>query len=286
VTDPDDRGEPASDDAGGEASAAEASASEPLPSDASEPLSPDAAASERPVTASQQPAWVLLTPLLPWIVALPEGNWVLPFVAPLTMYPAFARRVRARRYGAAWTLAMLWAALLSVGVILLVLLRPDLADRGILHGPAYRAEMAEWIRQGVGKEVSPESFVPEHLLHLGAFLALTLVSGGYLGLVLGAFLMAYMSHFVGFFALAVGQPLTGSVVAWVPWSVIRVMAFVLLGTLLARPLLVLERRPSLWFGRREAWLFALAAAGIVTDLVLKTLLAPYWGRLLRQFLPI
>jgi hypothetical protein len=55
------------------------------------------------------------------------------------------------------------------------------------------------------------------------------------------------------------------------------MAFVLLGALLARPLLVRQRWP---FGRRVGWLFALALAGIAADLVLKTLLAPAWGRLL------
>ncbi len=236
-------------------------------------------------TASEHAGWLLLTPLLPWLVALPLGAWLLPLAAPLPLYPAFARRVRQRRYGAAWGLAMLWAALLSVGVIVLVFVRPKLAEQGILHGSAYRVEMSEWIHHGVGKEVSPRRFIPEHLLHLAAFLVLTLVSGGYLGLVLGAFLMAYMSYFVGSFAAAAtSQPLTAGLLAWVPWSVVRVMAFVLLGTLLARPLIVRERRPSQWFGRREAWLFALGAAGIATDLVMKTLLAPWWGTLLRQFL--
>lgn len=279
MTDPGDGRESVSADAG----AAVAAGESPRPSGPDVVAADDSHGAEKAATA-ENPAWVLLTPLLPWLVALPGGNWALPLVAPLTIYPAFARRVKERRYGAAWTLAMLWAALLSVGIIVLVLVRPTLAAAGIVHGPAYRAEMSEWILSGVGKEVSPARFVPEHLLHLAAFMILTLVSAGYLGLVLGAFLMAYMSYFVGAFAAASGQPLTGALAAWVPWSVVRVMAFVLLGALLARPLLVRERRPSLWFGRREAWLFGLAAAGIATDLVVKTLLAPWWGRLLRQFL--
>jgi hypothetical protein len=223
--------------------------------------------------------WVLFTVLLPWLVALPGGGWLLPLAAPLTVYPAFARRVRERRYGAAWGLAMSWAVLLSAGVIALVLLRPALAARGILHGPVYRDEMFHWIFTGVGKETTPARFVPEHLLHLAAFLVLTLVSAGYLGLVLGAFLTAYMSYFVGSFAAAASNPLVGSLAAWVPWSVIRVMAFVLLGALVARPMLVHQRWP---FRRREGWLFAIAAAGVVADLVLKTLLAPWWGHLLRS----
>jgi hypothetical protein len=230
------------------------------------------------VDAEARPAsaiWVALTPLLPWLVVLPGGPWALPLLAPLTVYPAFARRVRQRRYGAAWALAMLWAALLSVGVIVLVVVRPRIAGQGILHGVAYRDEMFGWIGSGTGKEVTPSRFLPEHLLHLSAFLLLTAVSGGYLGLVLGALLMGYMSYFVGSFAVTSGEPLLGSLAAWVPWSVVRVMAFVLLGALLARPLLVRQRWP---FARREAWLFALGLAGIAADLVLKTLLAPSWGR--------
>jgi hypothetical protein len=211
-------------------------------------------------------------------VALPWGSWALPLVAPLPLYAGFARRVRERRYGAAWSLAMLWAALLSVGVIALVLATPTLAAKGILHGPAYRSEMLQWITTGEGKESSPERFIPEHVLHLAVFLLLTVASAGYLGLVLGAFLMAYMSYFVGSFAAASSQPLVGGLAAWVPWSVVRVMAFVLFGALLARPMLVRQAWP---FRRREAWLFGVALAGIATDILLKTLIAPAWGHLLR-----
>lgn len=225
--------------------------------------------------------WVLLTPLLPWLVALPYGQWLLPVVAPLPIYPAFALQVRARRYGTAWLLGMTWAVLLSLGVIILVTMRPGLAAQGILHGVAYRTEMSSWVLNGVGKEVTPSAFIPEHLLHLGAFLVLTVVSGGYLGLVLGAFLTAYMSYFVGSLAVSSSRPVIAGLAAWVPWSVIRVMAFVLLGVLLARPLLARRRWP---FERREAWLFALAFAGIAADIALKTLLAPRWGLLLRGLL--
>jgi hypothetical protein len=226
-------------------------------------------------------ALLALTPALPWLVALPGGRWLLPLLAPLTLYPAFSARVRAARYGAAWGLAMLWAGLLSLGVVVLVHRAPALAASGILNGEPYRQEMFAWIETGVGKEVSPARFLPEHLLHLTVFLVLTYVSAGYLGLVLGAALMGYMSYFVGAFAAASGDPLLAGLLAWVPWSVVRVAAFVLFGALLARPLLVRERLP---FGRRERRLLLLAAAGILADLVLKTAVAPAWGELLRSVL--
>lgn len=223
------------------------------------------------------------TPLVPLLALIPGGRWLLPLVAPLTLYQWFARRVRFGDYFGAWKLGMLWAGLLSLGVIALTYLWPGSAGDGILFGEPYRAEMFGWIETGVGKENTPSAFIPEHLLHLGVFVLLTWASGGYLGLALGAALVAYMSYFVGSYGAA-GEPFSaqwflGPVVAWVPWSVLRVAAFVLLGTLFTRPLL--SRR--LWpFERQEAILFTLALSGILGDILLKSFTAPQYGLFLRQ----
>src|SRR4051812_7797030 len=103
---------------------------------------------------------------------------------------------------------MAWAALLVLGFIGLVELRSNIAYNGILNGPEYKAEMRDWIVNGVGRESTPSQFVPQHLKHLGAFLLLTVASGGYLGLAMGAYLLGYMSFYVGSFALRTG-PLGG-----------------------------------------------------------------------------
>lgn len=222
---------------------------------------------------------LLLTPFLPLLVLVPGGTWALPLVAPMTLYMPFRERVREGDHYRAWILGIVWAFLLSAGVIVLVLWLPEAARAGILHGEAYRLEMFDWIATGSGKENQPAAFIPEHLLHLAVFILLTWVSAGYLGLVLGAFLTAYMSYFVGAYAAASGHPFLGSVTAWVPWSVLRVCAFVLLGTLFARPLLVRRAWP---FRRREYRLMALAFSGILGDILIKTLFAPAYGRFLRQ----
>ena len=219
------------------------------------------------------------TPLLVLLAYVPGGSWLLPFVAPLTLYPVFQSRVKSGDVRGAWLAGMSWAALLSLGVILLTQMAPEVAARGILNGEPYREEMFGWISTGNAPENSPQQFMPIHLLHLSLFALLTYVSAGYLGLVLGAALTGYMSYFVGAYAAASNHPLLGSLVAWVPWSVIRVAAFVLLGCLLARPLLVRRLWP---FERKEARLFALVAAGIVGDLLLKTFAAPAYGRALRS----
>jgi len=223
--------------------------------------------------------WLLpLTLFLPLLVMVPGGGWLLGLLAPLTLYPSFAPRVRERDYWGAWRLGILWALLLSAGVILLVFVMPE-AARNIVRGVSYRDEMFGWIATGEGRENEWRQFLPEHLLHLGVFLLVTWASGGYLGLVLGAILTAYMSYFVGSYAAQSGHPFLGSIAAWVPWSVIRVCAFVLFGAVFARPLLVRKAWP---FERMEYRLMALAAAGIAADLLIKTFFARPYGLFLRQ----
>jgi hypothetical protein len=222
---------------------------------------------------------LLLTPFVPLLAALPGGGWLLALAAPLTIYRGFARRVRERDYVSAWGLGMVWAFLLSAGVIVITIWSPDLIRHGILHGEAYRHEMFDWVGIGVAPENDWHQFLPIHLTHLVAFVLLTWVSAGYLGLVLGAILVSFMSWFVGSYAAASGHPLLGSFLAWVPWSVIRVFAFVLLGALFARPLLVRRVWP---FERPEIRLMGLAAAGIVADLLIKAFLAPAYGVFLRR----
>jgi len=232
-------------------------------------------------TAAALRARLLLaaTPLVPFVVAVPGARWVLPFLAPLTVYVWFSRRVRLGDYFGAWKVGMTWAGLLSLGVVLLVYLLPETAAAGILNGELYRQEMFGWIETGIARENTPSLFIPQHLLHLGLFVVLAYVSAGYLGLVLGSALTAYMSYFVASYAVAAGHPLLGPVVAWVPWSVLRVAAFVLIGVVAARPLLLRRAWP---FERREWSLLALAASGIVGDIVLKTVIAPTYGVFLRH----
>lgn len=233
-------------------------------------------------TILKKSAWLLpLTLFLPLLAAVPGGSWALPLVAPLTLWLAFRDRVRAQDYLGAWTLGMAWAFLLSAGVILLVAHGPEAARAGILHGEDYRREMFGWIATGIAPENDPRAFIPQHLLHLAVFLVLTWASGGYLGLALGAALVAYMSYFVGSYAVASGHPLLGSIVAWVPWSVVRVSAFVLLGALFSRPLPARRAWP---FERWEIRLIALALAGILTDILIKALCAPGYGIFLRQMM--
>src|SRR5204863_1676515 len=141
---------------------------------------------------------------------------------------------------------------------------------GVLHGSAYRDEMFAWIRTGVGTEGSPRRFVPQHALHLGAFVLLSLLSASALSIAMGAVLMNYMGFYVASLARA-GAPLWAVVLlGWQPWAIARVAAFSVLGVVLAQPLLrrlraMGESAPS------STPLMIAAGAALLVDVVLKAL---------------
>jgi len=224
---------------------------------------------------------LVFTPLAPCLGLVPGGRWIVPLVAPLTLFLAgYAAEVRGRRYAAAWGSSLAWGALLSAGVVALTLVAPAAAADSILGGETYRTEMFRWIRTGIGAEGNWRQFLPQHALHLVAFAALTLLSGGYLGLVLGAYLLGTMSYFVGAFILAAGGSAAG-ILAWVPWAVVRVLAFIGLGVVLSRP--VLSQEPLRIEAEERVWLWA-AGCGILADAILKALVAPGYGRALGALL--
>jgi len=230
--------------------------------------------------------WVLLPAMLAPLAALlgvASGSPVLlPILAAACVYPSFALLLVRERRGASIAAALLWALSLSAAVVVLTHRDPARTGRAVLNGVAYRDEMLAYVRSGTGREVDPARFVPQHLLHLAGFAALTLVSGGLLGLVLGAILVAFMSYYVGSLTLG-AAPLRGALLGWPPWAVLRVAAFVLLGTVLARPLIARATGRRLAGGDRP--LLVAAAALLVLDVLLKAILAPAWAAILRPCLP-
>lgn len=225
----------------------------------------------------------LLAPAAVGVGFLLGGRVLLPVLATLAIYPCFALLIVRGRRNAAIAAALLWATSLSVTTILLTVRDPARAGAVILQGEPYRQEMFAFVAEGKGRESDPAAFVPLHARHLALFVVLTAISAGLLGLGMGTVLVGYMSYYVG--ALAGGPaPLTAALFGWPPWAVARVAGFIILGTLLARPLLSrLTRRPIPSEGERRLYLLALALLAV--DLLLKWLLAPYWPALLRPCLP-
>jgi hypothetical protein len=213
------------------------------------------------------------------------GRIALPILATLAVYPVFAPFVAQGRRGAAILAALLWALSLSASLITHTRRDPQAAGAGVLMGPAYRDEMFAFIDSGSGRESDPARFVPQHLLHAGIFAVLTLATGGLVGLAMGAVLVDYMSFYVG--ALASGpRPLTAALLGWPPYAIVRVVAFVLLGAVLARPLLLrLGRRAAPRFEPVDRRLLGIALGLLLLDILLKATFAPVWSIILRPCLP-
>ncbi len=229
-------------------------------------------------------AWLAAATVLSYPLGLGLGSpWLLPFLNTAPAYVVMARRLRRGRRGQAVAAVLVWAALLAIVGTLTFALWPIPVDDRVLGGPAYRDEMFRWIRTGEGREGSPRLFLPQHVGHLLAFVALSLATASTLSILMGAVLMNFMSFYVASLFRA-GVPAGWvALLGWQPWALCRVAAFCTLGAVLAEPLL----RRLFPYPRSGSVrpLLAGAVAGILADWVLKAALAPSWGDWLRPLLP-
>jgi hypothetical protein len=214
-----------------------------------------------------------------WALAVPI---LVPVLNTLASYPFMFLALRRGDLRLAAGRMLLWALTMAVAATFLSYARPAATGQLFLRAPVYRAEMFNWVLTGRGAESTPSEFIPQQIGHAGLFAGLTVVSGGALGMPMGAVLMNYMGHYVGTLAETSAHPARTILLAWHPWAVIRVISFVIIGVVLSAPLLswIAKFRVDWIVGRR---LLAWASAGLVLDIVLKALLAPTWrGLLLRS----
>jgi len=209
--------------------------------------------------------------------------WLLPVLNTAPAYVVMVRRLRRGQRGRAVQAVLVWAAVLAVAGTLTFALWPTPADDRVLNGPAYRDEMFQWIRTGEGREGSLLLFLPQHLGHLLAFVALSLATASALSILMGAVLMNFMSFYVASLFRAGVPALWVALLGWPPWAICRVAAFCTLGAVLAEPLLA-RLLPYSRTGSVRRFL-AWAAGGILADWVLKATLAPRWGIWLRALIP-
>jgi hypothetical protein len=211
-----------------------------------------------------------------WVVGIPR---LVPILNTAAAFPFMLLALKRGDVRLAIARMLLWALTMGACATLLSYARPAATDSLFIRGEAYRVEMFEWVLTGRGAESSPSQFIPEQTVHTAIFSGLALASGGLLAMPMGAVLMNYMGHYVGALAGRSARPLATMVLGWPPWSVVRVISFVILGVVLSAP--VLSRlgrfRVSL---RASRPLVVAACCGLIVDIALKTLLAPAWQRLL------
>ena len=221
---------------------------------------------------------IVLFTLLSYGVGIALGvPLLIPALNTLASYPFMVLALKRGDLRLAVARMLVWAAAMGVAATLIAYARPATADAVFLRGQAYRTEMFAWVMTGQGAESTPSQFIPQQAEHAAIFSALALAAGGAAAMPMGAVLMNYMGHYVGTLAETSAHPALTILLAWHPWAVIRVISFVVIGVVLSAPRCrgsqssASRRRPRPLPGRRR----------LVADIILKTLLAPAWQRLLR-----
>jgi hypothetical protein len=218
----------------------------------------------------------LLSYAIGWAIGVPV---LLPLLNTLASFPFMVLALRRGDLRLAVARMLLWALTMAAVATLVSYERPVQTDSLFLRGQAYRTEMFGWVMSGQGAESRPSEFIPQQAGHAAAFSGLALVTGGAAAMPMGAVLMNYMGHYVGALAASSRRPVLTMILGWHPWAVIRVISFVVIGVVLSAPLL--SRVARFKVDRQAArTLLTWAAAGLVADVLLKTLLAPAWQRLL------
>jgi hypothetical protein len=218
-----------------------------------------------------------------WLGFLASNKYLLPLLNIAFAYPVlFTLLVENQRRKAILTM-LFWALCMGVFMVFASVNDPARAAVTIFHGTSYAQEMFHWIQTGEGAQGNPLIFIPIHLFHIVVFCILSAVSASFLSLLMGAILMNYMAFYVASLIQASHHSRIAIWMGWHPWSVIRMSSFVILGVILGEPLICkitnrdyeyTEARPFLW----------VAIGGLILDVLLKSLLAPWWGLTLRKLI--
>ena len=206
---------------------------------------------------------------------------LVPFFNVVPAFPFMIASLRRGRVGEAVWRMLIWAAALAVCATVLAYLDTAGAGRLFIHGESYRREMFAYLATGQGAEGDPRIFVPVHLAHAAVFCVLAIATGAALAMPLGAALMNYMAYYAGALGAGSAQPWKAMLLAWVPWALIRIAAFVTLGVVLGGPVLARVFGFEFRLRAQRRWI-ALAGAGLAADILLKWALAPAWREMIRS----
>ena len=232
--------------------------------------------------ATNAPVLIVAGSALSYVLGALIGLPVLvPFLNALAAFPFMIDSLRRGDVDEAIVRMLVWAAALGICATTASYLAPTKMSHLFLHGDAYRKEMFLFVLTGQGAEGNIREFLPQHAGHAVLFSALALASGSLLAMPLGAVLMNYMAFYVGVLGAASRKPIAAMVLAWVPWAIIRIASFTMLGVVLAGPLLARGFGFSYRLRDQRRWL-GWALAGLVIDVLLKWALAPSWRGLIRS----
>jgi len=216
-------------------------------------------------------------------VYLPTA-WFLPFLNALFIYPLYMVPISSGQLRRAFVQMMVWTIFMSLTIITFAIFIPDRAGSHILQGLSYRDEMFRWVRTGTGAESNLRAFLPIHITHLIIFSVLSLLTGGFAGLLFGAILLNYMNFYVGSLIRESHFAWQAIVLGWQIWAIVRVIGFITLAIGLSHLFFVYVRKKECNRTLMNEYLIG-GISLIVLDILLKASLAHDWQTFLHPILP-
>lgn len=209
--------------------------------------------------------------------------WFLPFLNTLFVYPLYMQSVASGKLKRAFLHMMVWTIFMSLTMLTLVNVAPERTGDHILHGPAYKVEMFNWVRTGNAAENYPSQFIPIHLLHFSLFAILSLVTGGFAGLLFGAIQLNYMNFYVGNLIHDSHYAWQAIFMGWQIYAIVRVIGFITIAIALSHLFFVFVKKKEL--NRELVNRYLLGGVSLVIlDILLKAAIAPHWQKILQPIL--
>lgn len=201
---------------------------------------------------------------------------VLPLVQGVLGWVAFAYAWRVHGPAMAAASVGCWAVATSLVALYFFVGEPRETDERVVRAAAYRRTMLDWLRTGTGPEARPFATAGAHAHELVVYVAAAVLTANLASLVLGAVLLNYMNAWVATALRAARRTGVVALLGWNLWSVVRVAAYVVIGSAAAAPLAARFGYPAP--PGTIAPLAVAGAVGVVLDLVLKLALSRPCGR--------
>jgi hypothetical protein len=218
--------------------------------------------------------YVLIIALTPVFFALAVifGNRILfLLLCAIPPYAAYLYGLKKSVFSA-FVALLIWTLIQSSLVIFSSLRSSDKMAALIIRSETYSKSMFRWIETGILPEGNSIQVIRIHLQQTLIYCVLALVSGNFVSLIFGCMLLNYMNFYVAQLATR-SKSLNALVFGWNLWSVVRVVAFLWLGTVLGIPVAsyLLNMLTEFHF----VWLIP-GIVGIIVDLILKLTFSNYW----------
>ena len=242
------------------------------------------------------PIWLLMivVTIIFTSLGLLSGNYIHPFFliifSSAPIYPLYLSQFKVQQYGKAIKLTFVWAITISVIIILFTLGYSSLASKAVVLGSSYQEDMFNWIATGIGSEGTPSIFIPENLINATVFTTFSLASAGFLALLFGAYQMNYMNFYVGMLLSRVINPTPNNFVmvfllSWPIYAIIRVVGFIFIGVATTIPLSSKIFNKDI-NSRIIIKFFLVGTILVGMDIVIKTLVAPFYRELLQELVNV